>query len=112
VWDHTCSASEKEIYQKANASLKWEACSGFRHYNLRSLTVGGIQVEEKFMAYVRHLVEAAVNLEVVSLLDSRTCPYCGFHPQTWYPRTAKEVDQVTKQISGWRSSPITIKIGI
>jgi hypothetical protein len=46
VWDHTCSASEKdeyreykvtarEIYQKANASLKWEACSGFWHYNLR-----------------------------------------------------------------------------
>lgn len=124
MWDHICTVIEndgyieeydvivREIFQKTSAPLKWEAYSGFKHYSLRSLTVGGFQVEEKFMVYIEHVIEVAVKLEVISLLASRTCPHCEFHPPTSYPRTSKEIDQVTKQISDKRSSPIRIEIGI
>ncbi|CAL5068605.1 unnamed protein product [Urochloa decumbens] len=121
VWDHECSNEEdergkyddivREIFEKANPSLKRELHGGFKHYNLRSLTVGGFQVEDKFMVYIRHIMEAAVNLHVVLLVESYACPSCSFRPSTTYPQTIEEKDLIMKQMSEWRSSPVRIEFG-
>lgn len=120
MWDHTCHSNEEDeyaeyddiervIYEKANPLLKWEVHGGFKHYNLRRLTVRGFQVEDKFIVYIRRVMEAAVNLQVVSLLESHRCPRCLFRPSTRYPRTTEDRDLVTKQISDWRSSQVRIE---
>lgn len=57
-------------------------------------------------------MEAAVNLELLSLLESRPCLRCWSLASTIYPRTQKERDLITKQISDWRSSPIRIEIDV
>ncbi|KAJ1298449.1 hypothetical protein BS78_01G454500 [Paspalum vaginatum] len=132
VWDHTFCCYDyayevfdeeqeymlrfetlRELYRKESGILKWEANGGFQHYNLTSLTIEGFQLEETFMAHIRHVMEAAVNLEAVSLLQSRECPRCMCRPNSaMYPRTAEKRGHVTKQISDWRSSPIRIDFGV
>ncbi|TVU32381.1 hypothetical protein EJB05_24110, partial [Eragrostis curvula] len=123
VWDHTCDANEEDeyqeygelwqqIYQKGNDLLKWDSPKHFKHRNLRMLTISGFQVEEKFLRYVRQVMVAAVNLHLISLFDGAYCRGCQFRPSTRYPRTDGERDQLKKQISEWRSSPIEIKIDI
>lgn len=118
---HTCYSDEeddynqndestREIFQKAPDLLKWETRHDFSHCNMRKLSIVGFQIEEKFTRYINRVMEAAVNLELVSLLESRPCLRCEFLPSTVYPRTHKERDLIKKQISGWRSSPIEIEI--
>jgi hypothetical protein len=82
----------------------------FKHYNMKKLTIGGFQVEVKFTRYIRRVMEGTMNLEVVSLRESRPCLRCEFLPSTIYPRTQKEMDLIKKQISAWSSSPIQIEI--
>ncbi|WVZ55768.1 hypothetical protein U9M48_006390 [Paspalum notatum var. saurae] len=60
VWDHTLCydysneaiqeeeymllfETLQELYRKESGLLKWEANGGFKHYNLRSLTIEGFQ---------------------------------------------------------------------
>ncbi|PUZ59807.1 hypothetical protein GQ55_4G072300 [Panicum hallii var. hallii] len=102
--------STREIFQKAPDLPKWETRHDFSHCNMRKLSIEGFQIEEKFTRYIDRVMEAAVNLELVSLLESRPCLRCEFLPSTVYPRTHKETDLIKKQISGWRSSPIEIEI--
>ncbi|KAL6839801.1 hypothetical protein ACP4OV_030489 [Aristida adscensionis] len=117
VWEHTCYSSEEEpderweqILQKTSDHLNWEAHDGSKHYNLRTLAIEGFEVQQKFTGYIKLVVEAAVNLKVLSLLESGPCPRCQFQPKTSYPRTNKERDLLVKQILGWRASPIKIEI--
>lgn len=100
----------RENYKRAADLLKWETHHDFKHYNMKKLAIEGFQVEAKFTGYIRRVMEATMNLEVVSLHKSRPCLRCEFLPSTAYPRTHKEIDQVKKQISDWRSSPIKIEI--
>jgi hypothetical protein len=52
------------------------------HYSLKQLTIKGYQLNDKFRGYVRCVVEAAVNLEHMILLDSGSCEHCKFSPST------------------------------
>lgn len=73
---------------------------------LKSSLSMDFKVEVEFTRYIRRVMEAAMNLEVVSLRESRPCLRCEFLPSTVYPRTHKEIDLIKKQISTWGSSPI------
>ncbi|KAL6838906.1 hypothetical protein ACP4OV_031342 [Aristida adscensionis] len=119
---HTCYSDEeddynknddmpREIYQKASNLLKWDIHADFKHYNMRKLTIEGFQVAEKFTRFIRRITEVAVNLEVVSLLESQPCGRCEFLPSTAYPRTSKETEMIKQQILDWGVSPIKIELG-
>jgi hypothetical protein len=97
-------------FDRAADLLKWETHHDFKHYNMKKLTIEGFQVQVKFTRYIRSVMEAAMNLEVVSLRESRQCLHCEFLPSTVYPRTHKEIDLVKKHISTWGSSSIQIEI--
>ncbi|CAD6338435.1 unnamed protein product [Miscanthus lutarioriparius] len=115
---HICYSDEenqtgentRENFDRAADLLKWETRHDFKHYNMKKLTIKGFQVEAKFTRYIRRVMEAAMNLEVVSLRESHPCLRCEFLPSTVYPRTHKEINLIKKQISAWRSSPIQIEI--
>ncbi|RCV34215.1 hypothetical protein SETIT_7G143200v2, partial [Setaria italica] len=128
VWDHTpsvpncrpfqllgdtCNIREEEygewqdVYQKGYNLPMWEAPADLKHCNLKELIIKGYQVEEKFR-YIRRLVKAAVNLEVIVLIHSGSCEYCKFSPSTRYPWTQEERLQIKEQILEWRSSPIKL----
>ncbi|TVU15503.1 hypothetical protein EJB05_39027 [Eragrostis curvula] len=117
VWGHDCNSNEgamyKLLFQKTSDDhLIWEARNDFKHYNLSKLIIEGYQVEEKFTRYIRQVMESAVNLVLLSLLQSRLCANCGFCPSTAYPQTDQERERIKMQISEWRSSPIKIEFGI
>ena len=106
VWDHMCPSNEKgmtkrqiqmqrEVYIKESGHLNWETHDDFKHYNLSKLIIEGFEVKEKFIGYIRKVMKAAVNLEVVSLRKSRLCgSCCQFCPSKAYPRTEEERDQI------------------
>jgi len=87
---HICYSDEenqtdentRENFDRAADLLKWEAHHDFKHYNMKKLTIEGFQVEAKFTRYIRRVMEAAMNLEVVSLRESHPCLRCEFLPST------------------------------
>ncbi|CAL5016270.1 unnamed protein product [Urochloa decumbens] len=105
VWDHTsCEHIDEErqqLYQKESNLLTRMAPADFKHYNLKELTIKGYQVDEKFTGYVRCVVEAAINLEHMVLLDSGSCERCKFSPSTSFPRTQEGRELIRKQILQW-----------
>ncbi|CAN6195427.1 unnamed protein product, partial [Urochloa humidicola] len=122
VWDHTICGHEEnepkeltELYQylyrkKSDYSLTWETPKDLKHYCLKELIINGYQLEEKFTRYARRVMEVAVNLERITLLDKAWCERCKFSPSTRYPRTEEERFLTRKQILGSSSRPIKICI--
>uniref|UniRef100_A0A0D9VMX2 F-box domain-containing protein n=1 Tax=Leersia perrieri TaxID=77586 RepID=A0A0D9VMX2_9ORYZ len=112
VWDHWCEIEtdkeereEQGYCDKINMECKSSAPDGFRHYNLTKLTIHGFQPDENFMGYIRHTMEAAVNLEEISLYDRKVLECCeDLDPnikisQSMYPQTVEEQELVRKQIT-------------
>ena len=95
---------QREVYIKESGHLNWETHDDFKHYNLSKLIIEGFEVKEKFIGYIRKVMKAAVNLEVVSLRKSRLCGICKFCPSMAYPRTEEERDQIRILISDQRPS--------
>ncbi|CAL5041757.1 unnamed protein product [Urochloa decumbens] len=83
--------STREMYQKAAHLLKWETRHDFKHCNMRNLGIVGFQIEEKFTRYIRRVMQAAVNLERVSLLESRPCLRCECLPSTVHGLNRREI---------------------
>jgi hypothetical protein len=117
VWEHTCDSYEEEcgewqdMFNRGDNLPTWEAPADLKHCNLKVLTIKSYQVEEKFSRYIRRVVEAAVNLEVILLIHSGFCEYCKFSPSTRYLWTKEERVQIKEQILEWRSSSSPLKIG-
>jgi hypothetical protein len=119
AWDHVHDANEgeqttfwKQIYAKDSDKklLNWDPPNDFKHYHLRTISIRGFQVEERFMRYIRRIMEAAVNLETISLRHSNMpCKGCQFYPSTSFPQSNEERDRIREQISHQRSSPIKVE---
>uniref|UniRef100_A0A0E0GF67 F-box domain-containing protein n=1 Tax=Oryza nivara TaxID=4536 RepID=A0A0E0GF67_ORYNI len=100
VWDHWCEMETDSVEREAQGfcdktNVEWESSApdGFRHYNLTKLTIYGFQPNDNFLGYIRHIMEAAVNLEDVSLYDRKVLECCeDLDPKikvapTGYPET-------------------------
>jgi hypothetical protein len=119
AWNHVHADNEGEyaavreiFYEKGsdNKLLNWDPPKDFKHYHLTAISIRGFQVEERFMRYIRRVMDAAVNLETVSLHASNMqCKDCVFRPSTSFPQTNKERDRIREQIYGQRSSPVKIE---
>jgi hypothetical protein len=96
---------EQGYSEKANVEWESSAPDGFRHYNLTKLTIYGFQPNDNFLGYIRHIMEAAVNLEDVSLYDRKVLECCEDLDlkikvaPSWYPQTIEEEELLRKQIT-------------
>ncbi|XP_047080197.1 putative F-box/FBD/LRR-repeat protein At5g56810 [Lolium rigidum] len=105
VWDHKCGSESQNSYSE-KTDVKWEpSAPNFKHKNLAKLTIYGFQSDGNFMGYVRRVMEAAVNIKDVSLLDRKVCKLCAdkfphikLRPST-YPQSCKEKDSLRKKIT-------------
>jgi hypothetical protein len=111
VWDHWCKmVTDKELRKKngycEKANVEWQpSVSDFKHKNLVNLTIYGFQSEEYFLRYVRRVLEVAVNMVEISLLDREVCECCGnLDPSikvspSRYPRTGEEKNMLREEIT-------------
>nr|BAD23041.1 hypothetical protein [Oryza sativa Japonica Group] len=112
VWDHWCDMETDSVEREEQGfcektNVEWESSTpdGFRHYNLTKLTIYGFQPNENFMGYIRHVMEAAVNLEDISLYDRKVLECCeDLDPKikvapSGYPETIQEQELLKKQIT-------------
>lgn len=107
VSSHECCPLPTEMLRKTficeKKNIKWEP-SDFKHNHLAALEIHGFEEGNKFMGYIRRVMEAAVNLEVI--MNDQLCEYCGFRSTTRYPRTKKGRDLIRKQMNEGSSSAI------
>ncbi|KAM0860758.1 hypothetical protein ACQ4PT_046320 [Festuca glaucescens] len=106
VWDHWCyMVTDQELRRKhgycEKANVEWQpSSSGFKHKNLVKLTIHGFQPDENMAQYVRRVMEIAVNIGKISLLDGKTCEQCrDLDPKikvcpSAYPTTSQEKDML------------------
>ncbi|CAO2169766.1 unnamed protein product [Urochloa humidicola] len=93
-------------------NVPWELAAGFKHYGLTRVTIMGLHStgsESRVVAYIRRLVEAAVNLEEIRCVGTTDmlCDECGA-VGTGFPRTDQERDSLRQRISG--GEPVPFKI--
>jgi hypothetical protein len=71
--------------EEKDEGLEWESpAPNFKHHNLAELRIYGFQAEDKFVRYVRNVMEAAVNLEAVYLHEDPGCEKCKpILPNEW-----------------------------
>lgn len=103
VWDKCLmlrDESERKLHryseEKKDARTEWEtSASAFKHHNLLVLRIFGFQSEDKFVDYVTAVMEAAVNLKDIYLLEKPTCETCPRRKiKDRYPRTTKQRNMV------------------
>ncbi|BAS81677.1 Os02g0825301 [Oryza sativa Japonica Group] len=112
VWDHWCEIETDKVEReeqgycdKTNLEWRSSARDGFRHYNLTKFTIYGFQPNENFLGYIRHIMEAAVNLEDISLYDRKALECCeDLDPKikvapSRYPQNIVEQELLRKQIT-------------
>ncbi|KAK1603442.1 hypothetical protein QYE76_017907 [Lolium multiflorum] len=112
VRDHWCTiVMDKKLRQEYGyldkSNVEWKpSASNFKHKNLAKLTIYGFQPEDSFMRYISRVMEAAVNLEEISLHDRKSCDgYCAgdLDPKikvcpSRYPGTPEERMRVTEEL--------------
>uniref|UniRef100_A0ACD5UHV4 Uncharacterized protein n=1 Tax=Avena sativa TaxID=4498 RepID=A0ACD5UHV4_AVESA len=83
VRDHLCDmikGKRRYLYDFSEEKDKGLECEpsapDFKHHNLAELRFYGFQAEDKFVRYVRNVMEAAVNLEAVYLHKDPGCEKC------------------------------------
>uniref|UniRef100_A0A0E0NN36 F-box domain-containing protein n=1 Tax=Oryza rufipogon TaxID=4529 RepID=A0A0E0NN36_ORYRU len=112
VWDHWCEIETDKVEReeqgycdKTNLEWRSSARDGFRHYNLTKFTIYGFQPNENFLGYIKHIMEAAVNLEDISLYDRKALECCeDLDPKikvapSRYPQNIVEQELLRKQIT-------------
>uniref|UniRef100_A0A0D9Z0E9 F-box domain-containing protein n=1 Tax=Oryza glumipatula TaxID=40148 RepID=A0A0D9Z0E9_9ORYZ len=100
VWDHWCGMQTNKVEREEQGYSEKKT-----HYNLTKLTIYGFQPNDNFLGYIRHIMEAAVNLEDVSLYDRKVLECCeDLDPKikvapSGYPETIQEQELLKRQIT-------------
>ncbi|CAL5004554.1 unnamed protein product [Urochloa decumbens] len=94
--DHECGVVKKNV--------DWEVPIGFKHYTLARITILGFySTEETVVTYIRHLLQAAINLEEIDMRENATyCEICGhMEPKAGsrFPRTDEDKETFRKRIT-------------
>ncbi|KAL6591318.1 hypothetical protein ACP70R_049821 [Stipagrostis hirtigluma subsp. patula] len=83
VWDHFCEMMmvdelrRQYAYSEEKKGVDWEGDpSDFKHHKLSVLKIFGFRPEDRFVRYVRSVIETAVNLEDIFLFNKLVCERC------------------------------------
>uniref|UniRef100_A0A0A9BZZ8 At1g61320/AtMIF1 LRR domain-containing protein n=1 Tax=Arundo donax TaxID=35708 RepID=A0A0A9BZZ8_ARUDO len=83
VRDHFCEMLRDEelrkryAYSEEKKGVDWEgSASGFKHHKLLVLKIFGFRPEDKFVNYVRSVMEAAESLDDIFLFNKLVCERC------------------------------------
>ena len=71
---------EHDCEEFARKNVPWEVDTSFKHYSLARVTILGFyRTEETIVAFIHHIVEAAVNLEEIRIRENVAfrCVICG-----------------------------------
>ncbi|XP_062184851.1 uncharacterized protein LOC133888571 [Phragmites australis] len=110
VQKHFCHGEYNN--EARNRRLFWKH-SDFRHNHLENLKIAGFEAEDKYLTFVRVVMERATNLKTIVLTDEEPCGHCYFPDKTsspigsWYPKNENE-DPITKQLKDGFSSSVQI----
>uniref|UniRef100_A0ACD5UCP9 Uncharacterized protein n=1 Tax=Avena sativa TaxID=4498 RepID=A0ACD5UCP9_AVESA len=108
VSDHVCEGVDPDVARQffsEKDNIQWQP-SDFKHRSLSMLVIEGYEVQDKFMKYIKRVMEVAVNLQDVRLRRNE-CKGCNFY-QTGFPQTSKEKDSTRRQINDGRSAAIKV----
>ncbi|CAN6168653.1 unnamed protein product [Urochloa humidicola] len=116
---HPCERSRCEDGAK-KVNVVWDnASSDFKHHRLSLLEIVGFAIDEKLTKYIRLIMERAVGLKRIRLLDRDPCAKCDTMDGTQSPSSIRwrfpveeEEKKLTRQrlIDGFSSS-VEISIG-
>uniref|UniRef100_A0ACD5TB10 Uncharacterized protein n=1 Tax=Avena sativa TaxID=4498 RepID=A0ACD5TB10_AVESA len=118
VQDHFCEMiwglSRKSIglseEKKDKEVVDWETSLGFKHTSLAVFRIFGFQAQDKFVSYIKSVMEAAVNLEKIYLHDKPVCRRCRRRVRrtSMYPRTWKHKSSIREEINKGTRPPVGI----
>ncbi|CAL4962997.1 unnamed protein product [Urochloa decumbens] len=111
VQKHLCSGGD---YKERREPL-WRKQSDFKHNHLVTLQITGFEAQDKHIGFVRLVMERAINLKTVVLVDEEPCSYCGFANdptsssiESKYPKNEDEKGFTVKQLKAELSSSAQI----
>ncbi|TVU18454.1 hypothetical protein EJB05_34556, partial [Eragrostis curvula] len=116
---HMCASFQcEDSAEKVN--VLWDQPSAnFKHNHLNLLQIVGFRVDEKLLKYTRLVMEQAVALKRIRLLDQQSCAKCEAmydgrspSPTRWrFPTEEKEKKLLRQQLVDGFSSKVEISIG-
>uniref|UniRef100_A0ACD5TB26 Uncharacterized protein n=1 Tax=Avena sativa TaxID=4498 RepID=A0ACD5TB26_AVESA len=94
--------------KKDKEVVNWVTSSGFKHTSLAVFRIFGFQAQDKFVSYIKSVVEAAVNLEKIYLHDKPLCRKCRRRVRrtSMYPRTWKHKSYIREEINKGMRPPV------
>ncbi|CAL4949067.1 unnamed protein product [Urochloa decumbens] len=108
---HFCNGEDYSKERKY--SVHWTH-SNFRHNHLKILRVFGFEIEDnKYLTFIKLVMERASNLKTVVLADEEPCNQCGFASDLNSSRCPKNSDEkcfTVKQLKNELSSSVEIYI--
>ncbi|CAL4910772.1 unnamed protein product [Urochloa decumbens] len=116
---HPCGRGTMDDSAKKVNVLWDQASPDFKHQRLSLLHIIGFAVDEKLMKYIRLVMERAVGLKRMCLLDQQPCAKCDAMDDTqspsrkrWrFPVEEEEKEVIRQQLLDGFSSSIEISIG-
>ncbi|CAN6331083.1 unnamed protein product [Urochloa humidicola] len=116
---HPCERSRCEDSAK-KVNVRWDQTSpDFKHRWLSLLEIVGFVMDEKLTKYIRLVIELAMGLKMIRLLDQEPCARCNAmnngQPSCltrWrFPAEEEEKNVIRQQLVDGLSSPVEISIG-
>ncbi|TVU43734.1 hypothetical protein EJB05_10224, partial [Eragrostis curvula] len=98
LWDHECNRQRLPAVKNE----PWDVVTDFKHYSLTRIVIKGFY-EDTLVTYLRHLVQVAVNLEVIRIYENATCEDCDAE-RTGFPRMDEDRERLIKRITDGGSS--------
>ena len=72
---HVCGRNDY-VDNAERVNVAWEASSGFKHYKLKLLDIGGFETDCKMMKYIRLVMGCAARLRTICLHNKEPCDDC------------------------------------
>ena len=118
---HPCEIGRSEDGDDAKkVNMSWDQASpDLKHHRLSLLHIVGFAVDEKLVKYIRLVMERAVCLKRICLLDQKPCNKCdamedaqSLSRNRWrFPVEEEEKEAIRQQLVDGFSSSVEISIG-
>ncbi|RLN31236.1 uncharacterized protein C2845_PM05G09880 [Panicum miliaceum] len=117
---HPCGRGRSDEDGAKKVNVSWDqAPPDFKHHRLSLLHIIGFAVDEKLVKYIRLVMERAVGLRRICLLDQKPCDKCdamddaqsSLSRNRWRFPVEEEKEAIRQQLVDGFSSSVEISIG-